>query len=111
MIMEPEADLAQPKPPHHWFWGHLKLMGDIMSELPEASHYQNVVTTIANKYDLPNVFYLDLWPASSPQIIVLDPDVASYVAITNNHPKHKEEAQSVPLNCNMPKQILTSCVG
>jgi cytochrome P450 len=66
-------------------------MGDTMGVLPHDSHYQSVVTTIAHKYNMPGVFYLDLWPAGCGQVIVTDPDVALHLTVTKNHPKHEAE--------------------
>lgn len=62
-----------------------------MAGLPTDVHYQSAVTTIAHKYDLPGVFYLDLWPASCGQVVVIDPDVALHMTVTKNHPKHEAE--------------------
>lgn len=62
-----------------------------MAELPPDVHHQSVVTTMAKKYNLPGIFYLDLWPASPGQVIVIDPDVAQYMTVTKNYPKHEAE--------------------
>jgi hypothetical protein len=66
-------------------------MGETMASLPPDVHYQVAVTTIAQKYNMPGVFYLDLWPAGCGQVIVTDPDVASHMTVTKNHPKHEAE--------------------
>ncbi|KAF1937902.1 cytochrome P450 3A30 [Clathrospora elynae] len=70
-----------PTPPHSFLWGHLNLMGEIMGFLPSA-----------RKYDMPGVFYLDLWPASCGQVVVTDPDVAMQMTVTRNFPKHEIES-------------------
>jgi len=62
-----------------------------MGELPKAGHYQAAITTIANKYNLSGIFYIDLWPVACGQVIVLDPQVATYLTVTKNHPKHEAE--------------------
>ncbi|KAF2831797.1 cytochrome P450 [Ophiobolus disseminans] len=62
-----------------------------MGALPHHVHYQATIATIANKHNLSGVFYLDLWPVACGQLVVLDPDVASYMTITKNHPKHDAE--------------------
>lgn len=62
-----------------------------MASLPHDVHYQSAVTTIARKYNLPGVFYLDLWPASCGQVVVIDPDVAQYLTVEKSHPKHIAE--------------------
>jgi cytochrome P450 len=66
-------------------------MGETMALLPHECHYQTAVTTMANKYNLPGVFYLDLWPASCGQVVILDPDVAVHMTVTKSHPKHAGE--------------------
>ncbi|KAH6638120.1 cytochrome P450 [Boeremia exigua] len=84
-----------PKPPHSLLWGHLKLMGEIFAILPKNSHIQIAVTTISQKYDLPGIFYLDLWPLSTGLCLVTDPDLAHYMTVTRNHEKHSVEARDV----------------
>jgi hypothetical protein len=81
-------------------------MGEIMALLPKNSHYQCAVMTIAHKYNMPKVFYLDLWPASWGQIIVVDPDLAMHVTGTKNYPKHMAEKCGVPVYTS-PRHILT----
>lgn len=81
----------QPKPPHSLFWGHLKLLGETFKLLPNDCHYQAAVTTIARKYNMPEVFYLDLWPAAAGQVVVTNPDVALHMTAIRNHPKHEAE--------------------
>lgn len=57
--------------------------------LPNDTHYQVVVTTIAKKYNMPGIFYLDLWPVSWSHLVVIDPDVAMEFTVTRSHPKHE----------------------
>ena len=66
-------------------------MGETMALLPSDSHYQAAINTIAHKYNLSGVFYIDLWPAACGQLIVIDPDVALHMTVTRNHPKHEAE--------------------
>jgi cytochrome P450 len=63
-------------------------MGDTFSLLPSGGHYHAVATTIARKYNMPGVFYLDLWPLAWPHVVVTDPNVALDITVTRNHPKH-----------------------
>jgi hypothetical protein len=81
-------------------------MGEIMALLPNATHYQWAVMTIAHKYNMPRVFYLDLWPVSWGQIIVVDPDLAMHVTGTKNYPKHMVEKYEIPV-CTAHGHILT----
>ncbi len=85
------SNLSQPKPPHSFFWGHLKILGETFASVPSDVHYQVAVTTIAHKYNMPDVWYLDLWPAADGQIVIGNPDLAMYVTNTKNYPKHDAE--------------------
>jgi cytochrome P450 len=60
--------------------------------MPSDVHYQTAVVTIARKYNMPGLFYLDLWPVSWAQIVVTSPDVALHMTAVRNHPKHEGEA-------------------
>jgi cytochrome P450 len=78
-----------PCPPHSGLWGHLKLMGETIKELPPDFHFQSLMAYIGKKYNLPAVFYLDLWPASYPMMIIHDPGVANQITVTKSMPKHE----------------------
>ncbi|EDU50594.1 cytochrome P450 3A30 [Pyrenophora tritici-repentis] len=80
-----------PKPPHSFLFGHLKILGEAYAALPSNSHYHAAVTSIANKYNMPGVFYLDIWPISWGQVVVTDPDCALHMTAVRNHPKHIAE--------------------
>lgn len=84
-----------PTPPHSFLWGHLKLLGELMVLFPQGAHYQAAITTIAQKYDLPGAWYLDLWPAGPSQLIVTDPELAHQFTVLRNHPKHILEVQTM----------------
>jgi hypothetical protein len=93
-----DTDCLQPKPPHHWFWGHLKLLGDAIASLPPDCHYHTFMTTIAHKYNMTGVFYIDLWPIASSHLVVVDPDVAQYMYETFKHQVDE------PLRCESYQQ-------
>jgi cytochrome P450 len=46
-------------------------------------------------YNLPGIFYLDLWPLAPSICVVTDPDVAQHLTVQRNHEKHMEEAKMV----------------
>lgn len=48
---------------------------------------------IGQKYDLPPVFYLDLWPMANPLMMVNDPDVAHQITQAKSLPKHPVNAK------------------
>ncbi|ETN37839.1 uncharacterized protein HMPREF1541_07462 [Cyphellophora europaea CBS 101466] len=77
-----------PCPPHDYWWGHLKLVGETMRELPQDFHYQQLMAYIGQKYNMPPVFYLDMWPASYPLMMIFDPEVASQLTQTTPQLKH-----------------------
>jgi cytochrome P450 len=67
-------------------------MGEIFALFPSNPHFQVCITTLSKKYDLPGLWYLDLWPLGPQQIIITDPDLALYMTVIKNHPKHPIEA-------------------
>ncbi len=59
-----------------------------MQSLPKDVHPQVAMAMIREKYDLPHVFYMDLWPIATPFLMIEDPDIAAQITQTNSHPKH-----------------------
>ena len=70
-------------------------MGEMMAMLPKACHVQAAITTMSQKYNLPGLYYLDLWPIAPSMVIVTDPDVAMHLTVTRNHEKHVEESYAI----------------
>ena len=62
---------------------------------PKNIHIQVAITTIAQKYQLPGVFYLDLWPVAPRILVITDPDIARKYTVLHNLPKHPEEAKAL----------------
>ncbi|OCK82089.1 cytochrome P450 3A30 [Lepidopterella palustris CBS 459.81] len=81
-----------PKPPHSFLWGHLKLFGEIVAMYPPNTHPQAYYTSLSQKYNLPGIFYIDLWPLGPSLLIIADPDTASQVTVLKSYPKHIENA-------------------
>ncbi|OAL35395.1 hypothetical protein AYO20_05245 [Fonsecaea nubica] len=77
-----------PCPPHDFWWGHLKIIGMAKREMPPGFHYHALMYYIGEKYKMPPVFYLDLWPISNPLMLVHDPDVAHQITQARSLPKH-----------------------
>lgn len=75
---------VQPGPPHHWFWGHLKVVGELREDYPSDIHGQWYPTFLQRKYNLPSVFYLDLWPIQPQFCLITDPRISEQV---QNRPK------------------------
>ncbi|KAF6791367.1 cytochrome p450 monooxygenase [Colletotrichum sojae] len=79
----------KPKAPGHSFlWGHLKLMAEVAATMPPNCHPQYYITAIAQKYNLPGAWYLDLWPITCPQLIVTDPDASMQLLTVSPTLKH-----------------------
>ncbi|KAF2179691.1 cytochrome P450 [Zopfia rhizophila CBS 207.26] len=43
---------------------------------------------MSQKYNLPGLWYLDLWPIGPKQLIITDPDLALHYTVIKNLPKH-----------------------
>lgn len=63
-------------------------MGEMIAELPPTFHIQEVMAYIRQKYNLPTVFYMDLWPFSAPMMIIGDPAAAAQMTSVKSLPKH-----------------------
>jgi cytochrome P450 len=48
------------------------------------------VPLVHQKYDLPEIWYLDLWPFAPHWMVLASPDAATEVVQTRNFPKHPE---------------------
>lgn len=55
-------------------------------------HFHAVITTIAHKYRLPGLFYMDLWPLGPEQLIIADPVFANEYVTSRKLPKHELQA-------------------
>ncbi|KAL3421680.1 AflN/verA/monooxygenase [Phlyctema vagabunda] len=77
-----------PGPPHHWLYGHLPVFNQIKAQLPADAHINLIHATLARKYDLDPIFYLDLWPRYDHMVIVTEPALAAQVTQLKDLPKH-----------------------
>lgn len=80
------ADL--PSPPHSYVFGHLRILGDTLKKLPPNIHMNLVMEYIAQEYNLKDAWYLDMWPASVPIMVISSADVAQQITVANVLPKH-----------------------
>ncbi|KAK0380493.1 AflN protein [Colletotrichum limetticola] len=78
-----------PMPPHDPIWGHLKLIGRILKDLPpDIMPSAALAHEIRLRYPhLDQAFYLDQWPFFKPMLVVLSPDGARQVAQGQSLPK------------------------
>ncbi|TDZ60852.1 putative sterigmatocystin biosynthesis P450 monooxygenase stcS [Colletotrichum trifolii] len=80
----------KPKAPGHSFlWGHLGIMAEMAALMPPHCHPQYYLTEIIHRYNMPGVWYLDLWPIADPQLIVTDPNAAAQLLVVSPSPKHR----------------------
>ncbi|KAI9162738.1 Cytochrome P450 monooxygenase ptmG [Paramyrothecium foliicola] len=77
-----------PQPPHSFLWGHLKVMGEVASQVPSNCHPLVYITEIARRYDLKGIWYLDLWPIGPAQVILTEPELMDQVQVFNVRNKH-----------------------
>ncbi|KAF5236504.1 hypothetical protein FAUST_6489 [Fusarium austroamericanum] len=62
-----------PGPPHSWLLGHISILKSIAMTMPPNSMPQLYYTEIAHRYNLEDIFYLDLWPIGPSLVIITDP--------------------------------------
>ena len=73
---------------HSWIFGHLKIMSDIIKGVPPLLAPQYFPHLIKEKHNLPDVFYLDIYPAGPPALIICSPEVCRQVMVEVSMPKH-----------------------
>jgi cytochrome P450 len=58
-------------------WGHLKLVGEYTMKFGPKTYIHYPFTALMHDYDLPDIFYLDLWPFARPVAVCTTPDAAA----------------------------------
>ena len=76
-------------PPYSFFWGHLKVFGEMVAELPPDIHPHTLPYYLHKKYNLPDVFYLDTWPIGQQICAIVEPEVAQQPTVLTSLPKHE----------------------
>ncbi|KAL7926879.1 cytochrome P450 [Trichoderma austrokoningii] len=79
-----------PCPPHSLLWGHLKLVGKYVQKMPRGIHMQSVFSEIKSDYDLPDVFYIDLWPLGPQFVFCVSPEACAIPTTENTFDMHDE---------------------
>ena len=65
-------------PPHSFFWGHLRYLQRTKSQLPSDAHIIHTLSKISKEFPgSDSVYYLDMWPFSSPFMVLSSPSTAS----------------------------------
>ncbi len=84
----------KPMPPHHPIFGHLIIIGGIMSKLPSDVHGHVLPRQITMAFpDLGPLFYIDTWPFGPPMLVSTSPDGASQFTIAHSLPKHASQRE------------------
>ncbi|KAL2045339.1 hypothetical protein N7G274_002422 [Stereocaulon virgatum] len=77
-----------PMPPHHPIFGHLRLVGGIMTKLPKDVHGHVLPHQIRLTLpDLGPVFYIDTWPFGPPMLVIAASDQAYQITQVHSLPK------------------------
>ncbi|KAK1751521.1 putative sterigmatocystin biosynthesis P450 monooxygenase stcS [Echria macrotheca] len=66
-----------PCPPHSFVWGHLKLIDEYNKKFPPETALPAVLTQINQDFNLPDIWYLDLWPFGPQFVMCSAPDAAA----------------------------------
>lgn len=77
-----------PGPPHSMFLGHLPIMAKIAATLPPNCHPQLLQTIIMREYNLPDLFYLDLWPVGPSFLVLGKRELMDQVQVLKPEPMH-----------------------
>ncbi|KAK4450502.1 cytochrome P450 [Podospora aff. communis PSN243] len=80
---------GRPKPPHSFLWGHLKVFKDIIGVFPPNTHPQFFYTELAKRYNLPGIWYLDLWPFGPAQVIITSAEASFEVLSKRPYLMHR----------------------
>jgi cytochrome P450 len=78
--------LSQPKPPHSFLFGHLLLFLKVARQFPAKIPIAVVISRIQTLYQLPDLFYLDMWPLTDGFMVTGDRIVANQ--FLNDYPRH-----------------------
>ncbi|OJD12477.1 hypothetical protein AJ78_06931 [Emergomyces pasteurianus Ep9510] len=76
-----------PQPPHSFWFGHLIIAGKIFSCYPPDSYFHHLLISLSREYDLPDLFYLDLWPFANPMVVLCAPELAAQITTEQAYPK------------------------
>ena len=85
-VRRKRAELAGcPQPPvMHWLLGSIPIVAKAMPLFPEDTHFHVIVNYIQQKYNMPSVWYLDLWPVGDRFVLTNDPVIASQYAVRSH---------------------------
>ncbi|MCJ1475576.1 hypothetical protein MMC13_004239 [Lambiella insularis] len=75
-------------PPHSFLFGHLKVFDEVGKTMPSDCHGHVFIKEIRRAYtDLPNTFYLDLWPFGEQMLVTASSEIAHQFTQEHSLPK------------------------
>lgn len=75
-------------PPHHLVFGHLFVLGRVMSKLPRDAHPHYLADQLRQTYpDMGPIFYLDAWPLITLTLVVASPSTLAQITTQHVLPK------------------------
>ncbi|KAK5652008.1 hypothetical protein OQA88_10911 [Cercophora sp. LCS_1] len=80
------SDHDVPQPPHDWFWGHAKVVGEYASRIT-GDYMQAAWSQMKYDFKLPEVYYLDMWPFGPEFIMCTGPEASAIATTTNVFPQ------------------------
>ncbi|KAG6000209.1 hypothetical protein E4U54_001507 [Claviceps lovelessii] len=82
-----------PKPPHSFLFGHIGLFSRALKQLPGRPPLAAVFSLLQIQYNLPDVFYIDLWPLLREPFLVTG-NLAVADRFLNDYTRHPTVLQS-----------------
>lgn len=82
------ANIRQPGPPHHWLWGHIPILLQLLKEVPTRIAPLYYADLIREKYNLGDVYYFDLWPIGMQFLMIVDPDITNQLIVKDSISKN-----------------------
>ena len=78
-------------PPYNPIFGHLLVVGKVMSKIPTDSHNQYLPGLLRRAYpDLGPNFYMDTWPFGAPVLFICEPSTLYQITQEHSLPKHPD---------------------
>ena len=73
-----------PGPPHSWLFGHARIVGEYAAKLPaDSGTTPPAFTQMKQDFNLPEVWYLDLWPFGPEFVVLSSPEAAAFATTAN----------------------------
>lgn len=74
-------------PKWNWFFGHLLALKHYTDRFPSDTFITTAIRDMAKDFTQTDLFYLDLWPFSTPVLVVCEADAAMQATTKNPFPK------------------------